>query len=143
MSFQGGGHFLFSVCQKCLQHHSIFQNYKTTFYVHLTKSLGVKCFRSTSHQKDKLCFKKASTSAFFCFSSTFSHEKFNEMISYYAQWCILKWQTMLPKEVFIFFARKIHFSFFECPKRGFFVKDLPNICCKILLNQFSKILRHI
>ena len=54
----GGGHFLFSVCQKCLQHHSIFQNYKTTFYVQLTKSLDVKCFRSTSHQKDKLCLKK-------------------------------------------------------------------------------------
>ena len=33
-----------------------------------------------------------------------------------AQGCILEWQTMLPKEVFIFFGQKIHFPFFECPK---------------------------
>ena len=88
--FLGGGHFLFLEWKKCLQHHSIFQNYKTAFYVQLTKSLDVKCFRSTSHQKDKLCFKKASTSTFFCFSSTFSHEKFKEMILYCAQGCILE-----------------------------------------------------
>ena len=49
----------------------------------------------------------------------------------------------LPKGVFIFLARKIHFPFFECPKWGFFVKDLPYICCKIGPYQFSKILGHI
>ena len=54
-----------------------------------------------------------------------------------------KWQTMLPKEVFIFFGRENHFLFFECPKGGFFVKDLPNNCCKIGPNQFYKILGHI
>ena len=53
------------------------------------------------------------------------------MISYCAQGCILEWQTMLPKEVFIFFRRKNHFSFSECPKGGFFVKELPNNCYKI------------
>ena len=42
--------------------------------------------------------------------------------------------------VLIFFARKIHFLFFECLKWGFFLKDLPYICCKIVPNQFSKIL---
>ena len=52
-------------------------------------------------------------------------------------------QTMLPKEVFIFFGRKNHFPFFECLKGGFFVKDLPNNCCKIGPNIFSKILGHI
>ena len=46
-------------------------------------------------------------------------------------------------ELFIFLGRKIHFPFFECPKGGFFVKDLPNNCCKIGRNQFSKILGHI
>ena len=46
--------------------------------------------------------------------------KFVQMISYCAQGCILEWQTMLPKEVFIFFGRKDHFSFSECPKGGFF-----------------------
>ena len=50
---------------------------------------------------------------------------------------------MLPKEVFIFFGRKNHFPFFECPKGGFFVKDLPNNGCKIGPNQFYKILGHI
>ena len=65
------------------------------------------------------------------------------MISYHAQGFILEWKTMLPKEVFIFFGRKNHFPFFECPKGGFFVKDLPNNCCKIGPNQFSKILGHI
>ena len=62
------------------------------------------------------------------------------MISYYAQVCILEWQTMFPKEVFIFFGQKNHFPFFECPKGGFLVKDLPNNCCKIGPNHFSKIL---
>ena len=50
---------------------------------------------------------------------------------------------MLPKEVFIFFGRKNHFSFSEFPKGGFFVKEVPNNCCKIGPNQFSKILGHI
>ena len=45
--------------------------------------------------------------------------QFVQMISYCAQGCILEWQTMLPKEVFIFFGRKNHFLFFECPKGGF------------------------
>ena len=65
------------------------------------------------------------------------------MISYYAQGCILEGQTMFPKEVSIFFGRKIHFPFFECPKGGFFVKELPNNWCKIGPNHFSKILGHI
>ena len=55
----------------------------------------------------------------------------------------MEWQTMLPKENFIFFEQKNHFPFFECPKGGFFVKELPNNCCKIGPNQFSKILGHI
>ena len=50
---------------------------------------------------------------------------------------------MLPKGVFTFIAQKSHFPFFECPKRGFFVKDLPNNSCKIGPNHFSKILGHI
>ena len=49
------------------------------------------------------------------------------MISYCAQRCILEFQTMLPKGVFSFFARKIHFPFSECPNWVFFVKDLPYI----------------
>ena len=57
--------------------------------------------------------------------------QFVQMISYCAQGRILEWQTMFPKEVFIFFGRKNHFPFFECPKGGFFVNDLPNNCCKI------------
>ena len=57
--------------------------------------------------------------------------QFVQMISYCAQGCILEWQTTLPKEVFIFVGRKNHFPFFECPKGGFFVKELPNNCCKI------------
>src|SRR3954470_5761332 len=32
------------------------------------------------------------------------------MISYFAYVCIFEWPTSLPKEVFIFVARKIHFS---------------------------------
>ena len=36
-----------------------------------------------------------------------------------------------------------HFPFFECPKGGFFVKNLPNNCCKIGPNHFYKILGHI
>ena len=39
--------------------------------------------------------------------------------------------------------KKSHFPFFECPKWGFFVKDLPNNYCKIGPNHFSKILGHI
>ena len=42
-----------------------------------------------------------------------------------------------------FLAKKKHLPFFECPKWVFFVKDLPNICCKIVPNKFSKILGHI
>ena len=68
---------------------------------------------------------------------------FVQMILYCAQGCILEWQTMLPKEVFIFVGRKNHFPIFECPKGGFFVKELPNNCCKIGPNHFSKILGHV
>ena len=35
------------------------------------------------------------------------------------------------------------FSIFQVSEISFFVKDLPNICCKIVPNQFSKILGHI
>ena len=45
--------------------------------------------------------------------------QFVQMISYCARGCILEFQIMLPKDVFIFFARKIHFPFSECPKCGF------------------------
>ena len=69
--------------------------------------------------------------------STFMAQ-FVQMISYCAQGCIQEFQTMFTKEVFIFFARKIHFSFSECPKGGFFMKELPNDCCKIGPNQFYK-----
>ena len=65
------------------------------------------------------------------------------MISYCAQGCILEWQTMLPKEVFIFFGRKINFPFFECPKWVFFVKDQPYICCKMGPGHFYNILGHV
>ena len=65
------------------------------------------------------------------------------MASYRAQGCILEWQTMLPKEVFIFFGRKIHFPFSECPNWVLFLKDLAYICCKIGQNHFYKILGHI
>ena len=50
---------------------------------------------------------------------------------------------MLPKEVFFFIGRNNHFPFFEWPKGDFFVKDLPNNCCKIGPNHFSKILGHV
>ena len=60
------------------------------------------------------------------------------MISYCAQGCILEFRTMLPKRVFIFFARKIHFPFSECPKGGFFVKELPNNCSKMEQINFIK-----
>src|ERR1041385_3079192 len=40
------------------------------------------------------------------------------MISYFAYVCIFEWPTSLPKEVFIFVARKIHFSFSECRNSG-------------------------
>ena len=68
---------------------------------------------------------------------------FVQMISYSAQECILEWKTMFPKEFFIFFEQKNHFPFFRGPKMSFFVKDLPYICCKIVPNQFSKIVGHI
>ena len=45
----------------------------------------------------------------------------------------------VAKGSFHFRWTKKQFSIFECPKGGFFVKDLPNICCKIVPNQFSKI----
>ena len=38
---------------------------------------------------------------------------------------------------------KQSFSIFRVHKMRFFVKDLPNICCKIVPNQFSKILGHM
>ena len=38
---------------------------------------------------------------------------------------------------------KSHFSIFRVPKLVFFVKDIPNLGCKIVPNQFSKILYHI
>ena len=53
------------------------------------------------------------------------------MISYCAQGCILEWQTMLPKEVFIFVGRKNHFPFFECPKRGFLWRTYQIILAKL------------
>ena len=68
--------------------------------------------------------------------------QFVQMISYCAQGCILEFQTMLPKGVFIFFARKTHFPFLV-PEMSFFCEGLPYICCKIGPNQFSKILGHI
>ena len=65
------------------------------------------------------------------------------MITYFAKVCILEWPTSLPKEVFIFVARKIHFSFSECRKQGCFVKKLPNIWCKFEPLHLKKILDHI
>ena len=64
--------------------------------------------------------------------------QFVQMISYCAQGCILEWQTMLPKEVFIFFGRKNHFPFFEFPKGGIFVKDLPKNVAKLDQINFIK-----
>ena len=51
----------------------------------------------------------------------------------------MEWQTMLPKKVFIFLHEKIIFHF-PSAQNGFFVKDLPNNCCKIGPNQLYKIL---
>ena len=44
------------------------------------------------------------------------------------------------KGSFHFLCTEIHFPFSECPKWVFFVKDLPNNCCKNGPNQFYKIL---
>ena len=44
---------------------------------------------------------------------------------------------------FHFLCSKESFSIFRAPKRGFFVKDLPNVCCKIGPTQFSKIPGHV
>ena len=44
---------------------------------------------------------------------------------------------------FHFLCMENSFFIFRVPKRRFFVKDLPNNCCKIRPNLFSKILGHI
>ena len=44
---------------------------------------------------------------------------------------------------FHFLCTENSFLFSECPKGGFFVKELPNNCCKNGPNQFYKILGHI
>ena len=44
---------------------------------------------------------------------------FVQMIAYHAQGCILEWQKMLPKEVFIFFGRKIIFHFLSAQNEVF------------------------
>jgi hypothetical protein len=49
----------------------------------------------------------------------------------------------VAKESFHFLCTKKTFSFFRVAKMSFFVKDLPNICCKIGPNHFYKILVHI
>ena len=64
--------------------------------------------------------------------------QFVKMISYCAQWCILEWQTILPKEVFIFFGRKNHFPFFECPKGVFLLRTYQIIVAKMDQINFLK-----
>jgi hypothetical protein len=49
----------------------------------------------------------------------------------------------VAKGSFHFICTKIWFSFFRVLEMGFFVNDLPNICCKIGTTHFYKILVHI
>ena len=44
---------------------------------------------------------------------------------------------------FHFLCTKKSFSIFWVPKINFFVKNIPNLCCKIAAHHFSKILDHI
>ena len=60
------------------------------------------------------------------------------MISYCAQGCILEWQTMLPKEVFIFFGRKIRFPFFEYPNWVFLWRSYNIFVAKLYQINFRK-----
>ena len=60
------------------------------------------------------------------------------MISYCAQGCILEWQTMLHKGVFIFFGRKINFPFFECPKWVFLWRTYHIFVAKLDQINFLK-----
>ena len=61
------------------------------------------------------------------------------MISYYAQGCILEWQTMLPKEVFIFFGRKKSFFHFPSAQNEFFLWRTYHIfVAKLYLINFIK-----
>ena len=70
----------------------------------------------------------------FCVSSTFPHEKFKKMIPYCTQGCILEWQTMFPKGVFIFFCTKNSFSIFQVAEMEFFGEE-PT---KYLLQNWTK-----
>ena len=56
---------------------------------------------------------------------------------------VFMWQTMLPKTVFNFIARKSHFPFSECQNGSFFVKHVSRIRFKMVPHYFSKILDHI
>ena len=60
------------------------------------------------------------------------------MISYCAQGCILEWQTMLPKGVFIFFSQKIHFPFSVCPKWLFLWRTYQIFIAKLYQINFLK-----
>ena len=66
------------------------------------------------------------------------HGKFSQMISYCAQGCILEFQTMLPKGVFIFFAWKIHFPFSECSNWVFLWRTYHIFVAKLDLINFLK-----
>ena len=131
-----------------------FIKYQAMFNAQLTKWLDVKSFypplvkktnfRRFSRKRVKFELHLPHRLLFIFYKNHFQVNKYLfGMISYCAQGCILEWQSMLIWGVFIFFGRKNHFPFSECPKGGFFVKDLPNICCKIGPNHFSKILGHI
>ena len=63
---------------------------------------------------------------------------------------IILWKSLhlgivnsIDKGIFYILCTKNHFPFFECPKWGFFEKNLPNNCCKIGPHHFYKKLGHI
>jgi len=68
--------------------------------------------------------------------------KIVQMISYCAQGCILEWQTIFQKGVFIFFAQKIIFHFLSAKNR-FFYEDPTKSLLQNGTALFKKILDHI
>ena len=65
------------------------------------------------------------------------------MSPYCAHIYAFTWQTMLPKKVFNFIARKSHFPFCECRNGSFFVMYVPRIRFKMVPHHFFKMLDHI
>jgi hypothetical protein len=59
-------------------------------------------------------------------------------ILYYTKLFNLEWQTILLKEVFIFFARKSHFLFSKCHKSMFLWRSYQNSIWKLDQNNLQK-----